>query len=93
MPSRFRSPSGRYILWAELVAEARRRPGKRQLLLPDEPVRLATTIRQRSHPDLHLSDGRLEVEVTAAAVDELGVRRGNLYVRYIQNVPVNQEKE
>jgi hypothetical protein len=85
-------PTGRLHDWKRLVADARKaeakRPGKWWLALPDEPQRVVTTIRQRSHPDLRLDDGVLEARADLAAPTRAGQRRANVYVRFTTNVPI-----
>jgi hypothetical protein len=79
-------PTGRLHDWKRLVEDARkqaeRNPGKWWLALPDEPVRVVTTIRQRSHPDLRLDDGVLEARATHVAPTRAGQRRANVSVRF-----------
>jgi hypothetical protein len=86
MPAYRLPPTGRFHDWKRLVSDARktarRHPGKWWLALPDEPQRVVTTIRQRSHPNLRLDDGTLEAKADLAAPTRAGQRRANVYVRF-----------
>lgn len=50
--------------------------------LPDAPARLVRTVHDRSHPALHLREGRIEAKITNGYVDDGGHRRGIVYLRY-----------
>lgn len=66
-----------------MIRQARQVPGEWVLALPNERVTLARSIRQRRHPDLRSPVGRLEVQTRLVYVDEFGVKRANLYVKWV----------
>ena len=78
-----RSPSGRYIDWPVIVEAARRKPGWWVLRYNDVSQSVARAIDNRSTAALRLEDGKLEAEMINRYVDEHGLRRGDMYVRYI----------
>lgn len=80
-----RSPSGRYTDWSAVVRRLRRAPGRRERTFVNVPVSVARTIRQRRHPDLRFEGGHLEAEVLNEYVDDVGTKRGDVYVTYIQD--------
>lgn len=72
--------------WKRIVEEARNRNGDWYLApeLVAVPIRVAQSIRLMRHPDLILSDGRLESRASAAWQDEDGRRIANVYVRFVR---------
>lgn len=76
-----RSPSGRFIDWAEVVKAARRAPGW-VLVLPDSAYSLVKHIRLRRHPDLRLEDGYLAVRIRNV-YEQDGKQRGDIDVRFV----------
>lgn len=80
---RFRSPSGRYHDWGAIVATLRSHPGVWIIHLPNEPARLQRTVRERSHPALHLDDGVVEARLLHRYVDALGQVKGDVHLRFV----------
>lgn len=81
--SDYRSASGRYLDWGAISHDARKHPGKWVVVLRNQPVRLARNVRERSHPQLRLLDGRLEARVLHSYVGETGHRRGDIHIRFV----------
>lgn len=82
--TRYQSPTKRFTLWAEIVLDARRLGGEWFLALSDVPYSTARTVRQRRHPDLHnLDGGALEAEARNVYTDDAGMRRCDLFVRWL----------
>lgn len=80
----YRSPSGRFILWPDIIRHARRSPGVWWLVFPDVPEATALAVRYRKHPDLKRDDGRLEADLRNIHITgATGHRRGDLYIRWI----------
>lgn len=52
--------------------------------LSNERVRLLQTVRHRRHRALHIQGGRIEARAINIYTDEMGVRRGDVYLRYIE---------
>lgn len=80
-----RSPTGRYILWRQIIEELRKRPDTWAVKLGDEPARLVRTVRDRSNPALHLTEGRVEARIVNEYTDTGGHRRGDIYLRYLSD--------
>lgn len=83
---RNRSETGRYWRWSEIVDRARAEPGRFQLLLPDAPRSVVKTIRLRRTRELLLDDGRLEAYARDEYKDRDGIRRANVYVRFVSDI-------
>lgn len=71
--------------WAVILDTSRERPGKwwRHTSLIDAPARTVGRIRGRNHPDLRVDDGVLEARITNEYQDELGTKRGDIWVRFV----------
>lgn len=87
-----RSPSGRYWGWGGIVAQARSHPGSWVVRLPNVPSRLERTVRERSAPELHLSDGVIEADLRNSYLDAYGARKGDLYLRFVPT-PIDSQRE
>lgn len=77
-----RSPSGRYVDWDAIIQRAKAQPGRWVIRYNDVSVRLVRRVNARSHPALRMEGGRLEAKAINQYVDEHGVRKGDVYIRY-----------
>lgn len=79
----FRSATGRFFLWADLIVTARKAPGTWFLAFPSAPVATLRAIQQRRHPDLRVPHGRLEARAENEHIAD-GVRTCDIYVRWME---------
>ena len=79
----WRSPSGRFWHWANIVRYLRDRPETWAIRLIDQPARLVRTVNDRSSPDLHMPDGLIQVKIVYEYTDQTGRRRGDIYLRFL----------
>lgn len=56
--------------------------------LNDVPARVVRTVENRSAPELHMPDGRVEAALLHPYTDTMGRRRGDVYLRYTPNPPI-----
>lgn len=77
-----RSETGRYRDWDAIIAQLRTRPGEWVVRLPNEPRRLVRTVRFKQAPELHLTDGVIEVDIVNEYTDDRGIRRGDVHLRF-----------
>lgn len=66
-----------------MVVHLRTMPGRFVVTLTDEPIRVASSINQRRHPDLVFPGGRLEAITQNVYTTRDGKRRGDIRVRYL----------
>jgi hypothetical protein len=52
--------------------------------LGNERVRLLQIVKHRRHRSLRITGGRIEARAINIYTDEMGVRRGDVYLRYIE---------
>lgn len=78
----YRSPSGRYISWADLVRDARSAGGRWITAFHDAPATIVRDISQQRHPLLRHHDGRLEAQLRNGYLNESSLGRGDVYVRW-----------
>ena len=79
-----RSESARYIRWSSIVNLARQNKGAWFLALADVSSRTTELVTGRRHADLRLPDGKLEASMRHEYKDENGLKRGDLYVRFVK---------
>ncbi|MET0725764.1 MAG: hypothetical protein ABWY36_05385 [Leifsonia sp.] len=78
--------------WTDLIAYLAVRPEQWTLMFPNRPVRLAKRIRLKQHPALRRDDGVLEERVLHEH-DVDGVRRGDIWVRWVPSTNSTNEQE
>jgi hypothetical protein len=88
-----RSPSGRFIHWTEIIRKCKRADGGWLLFFSNQSTRTAAAVRLKRHPDLRRDDGELQVRVTSRYVDEAGVERGDLWLRWRATIKQPDTKE
>jgi hypothetical protein len=72
-----------YYRWDETVAKLRRNPGKWVRTHDDVPFKSSLRIvRLKKHPALVIRDGVIEAEMDNQYLDENGLVRGILWMRY-----------
>lgn len=71
--------------WPAVVAYARRRPERwcTGTALQNAPARTVARVRGRNHPALHLDDGVMEARITNVYTDDMGMDRGDIWVRFV----------
>lgn len=69
--------------WAPIIDRCRALPDTWLLLLPDESPRTARSVRERRHPALHLTDGRIEPMVKNVHQLDDGALRCDIWLRFI----------
>lgn len=89
----YRSPSGRYVYWADLVRDARSAGGRWITAFHDSPATLVRDVRQKRDPRLRHPDGELEAQLrNGYDDDDTGIQRGDVYVRWSDTLTTKEHR-
>lgn len=72
-----------YYNWPAIIAELQVQPGRWELMFPDHPARLVSSIRLRRHPLLRRIDGQLEATIVNEYREPGERARGDVWVRWV----------